>query len=168
VGATLERALRAHAYARHHVRAEAIRLAERVGLDASLAERYPHELSGGQRQRVGIARALAGEPRLVLLDEPVSSLDASLRRGVIELLDELQAELGCAYVVVSHDLGAVEATADRIAVMHAGEIVEMGSAADVLQRPQHPYTRELLAARPCLPGPVRSDAWTTQRGSFSG
>jgi peptide/nickel transport system ATP-binding protein len=129
-------------------RAEALRLLERVGLSAAHAERYPHELSGGQRQRVVIARALVGEPRLLLLDEPVSSLDASLRRGVIELLDELQAELGCACVVVSHDLGAVEATADRIAVMHAGEIVEIGSAADVLQRPQHPYTRELLAARP--------------------
>jgi peptide/nickel transport system ATP-binding protein len=154
-------------------RAEVLRLLERVGLSAAHAERYPHELSGGQRQRIGIARALAGSPDLVLLDEPVSSLDASLRRGVIELLDELQAELGCAYVVVSHDLGAVEAVADRIAVMRAGEIVELASAEDVLERPQHPYTRELLAARPpvpsrvCLPGPVRSGAWT-QRGSCSG
>jgi ABC-type glutathione transport system ATPase component len=164
VGKTLERAVRGQPDAR----AEAARLLERVGLDAALADRYPHELSGGQRQRVTIARALAGSPRLLLLDEPVSSLDASLRRGVIELLDELQAELGCAYVVVSHDLGAVEATADRIAVMRAGEVVELGEAADVLQRPQHPYTRELLAARPGLPGPVRSGAWTTQRGSCSG
>ncbi len=159
-------------------RVEAARLLERVGLGAAQASRFPHELSGGERQRVGIARALAGEPRLVLLDEPVSSLDASLRRGVIELLDELQAELGCAYVVVSHDLGAVEAVADRIAVMHAGEIVEIGPAEDVLVRPRHPYTKELLAARPLarlspavggalqggpfgvqLPGGVRSAAW---------
>jgi peptide/nickel transport system ATP-binding protein len=164
VGKTLERALREHPDAR----AEVPRLLERVGLDPMLASRFPHELSGGQRQRIGIARALAGSPELVLLDEPVSSLDASLRRGVIELLDELQAELGCAYVVVSHDLGAVEAVADRIAVMRAGEIVELGRAADVLERPQHPYTRELLAARPCLPGSVRSDAWTTQRDFSSG
>jgi peptide/nickel transport system ATP-binding protein len=171
VGATLERAVRHSIPHSGHAarpsngqraangkdtRAEAIRLLGRVGLSEAHAERYPHELSGGQRQRVGIARALVGEPRLVLLDEPVSSLDASLRRGVIELLDNLQDELGCAYIVVSHDLGAVEATADRIAVMHAGEIVEMGSAADVLQRPQHPYTRELLAARPPLPSTLRS------------
>jgi peptide/nickel transport system ATP-binding protein len=143
VGKTLERALSDHPDARNEV----ARLLERVGLDPALASRFPHELSGGQRQRIGIARALAGAPALVLLDEPVSSLDASLRRGVIELLDRMQAELGCAYVVVSHDLGAVEAAADRIAVMHAGEIVELGSAADVLERPEHPYTRELLAAR---------------------
>jgi peptide/nickel transport system ATP-binding protein len=162
VGRTLERALRVHPDSR----AEATRLLERVGLEATLATRFPHELSGGQRQRVTIARALAGSPRLVLLDEPVSSLDASLRRGVIELLDELQDELGCAYVVVSHDLGAVEATADRIAVMHAGEVVELGEAEGVLRRPQHPYTRELLAARPRLPSGVRrspdrvpSSAW---------
>ena len=143
VGKALERALSDHPDACNEVP----RLLERVGLDPALASRFPHELSGGQRQRIGIARALAGAPALVLLDEPVSSLDASLRRGVIELLDRLQAELDCAYVVVSHDLGAVEATADRIAVMHAGEIVELGSAVDVLERPRHPYTRELLAAR---------------------
>ena len=175
VGRTLERAVRLasqssggggsrprgrrHAGLRRHARAQTNGLLERVGLDPTLASRFPHELSGGQRQRIGIARALAGSPQLVLLDEPVSSLDASLRRGVIELLDELQAEFGCAYVVVSHDLAAVEAAADRIAVMHAGEIVEVGSAADVLERPQHPYTRELLAARPRLPGGVRSTRW---------
>ncbi len=191
VGDTLERAVRARVPARGALRleehappdvgadrsadarVEAARLLERVGLGAAQASRFPHELSGGERQRVGIARALAGEPRLVLLDEPVSSLDASLRRGVIELLDELQAELGCAYVVVSHDLGAVEAVADRIAVMHAGEIVEIGPAEDVLVRPRHPYTKELLAARPLvpfgvqLPGGVRSAAWATQRSSCS-
>ncbi|HEX3391647.1 MAG TPA: ABC transporter ATP-binding protein [Solirubrobacteraceae bacterium] len=165
VGKTLERSVRLAARpsdgrgADADIKSRTSRLLERVGLDPALASRFPHELSGGQRQRIGIARALAGSPQLVLLDEPVSSLDASLRRGVIELLDELQAELGCAYVVVSHDLGAVEAAADRIAVMHAGEIVELGSAADVLERPQHPYTRELLAARPLLPDRVPSTAW---------
>ncbi|MGH2834894.1 MAG: dipeptide ABC transporter ATP-binding protein [Solirubrobacteraceae bacterium] len=165
VGKTLERSVRLAARssdgrgADADLEARTTRLLERVELDPSLAARFPHELSGGQRQRIGIARALAGSPQLVLLDEPVSSLDASLRRGVIELLDELQAELGCAYIVVSHDLGAVEAAADRIAVMHAGEIVELGRAADVLERPQHPYTRELLAARPALPDRVPSTAW---------
>jgi peptide/nickel transport system ATP-binding protein len=171
-GATLERAVRrsiphsghtagscggrrAAGHGREQAAAEALRLLRRVGLDREHAERYPHELSGGQRQRVAIARALAGAPRLVLLDEPVSSLDASLRRGVIELLEELQAELGCAYVVVSHDLGAVEATADRIAVMHDGRIVELGAAERVLREPQHPYTRELLAARPRTPARAR-------------
>jgi peptide/nickel transport system ATP-binding protein len=164
VGQTLERAvaLTARSSGGHRadadIKAQTNRLLERVGLDLALGSRFPHELSGGQRQRVGIARALAGSPALVLLDEPVSSLDASLRRGVIELLDELQAELGCAYVVVSHDLGAVEAAADRIAVMHAGEIVELGSAVDVLERPRHPYTRELLAARPLLPRAARPAA----------
>ncbi len=154
VGATLERALRAAGgdgeapRDGEAARDRALWLLRRVGLGGEHAERYPHELSGGQRQRVTIARALAGRPRLVLLDEPVSSLDASLRRGVIELLDELQAELGCAYVVVSHDLGAVEATADRIAVMRGGRIVELGEAERVLREPSHPYTRELLAARP--------------------
>jgi peptide/nickel transport system ATP-binding protein len=165
VGDTLERAVRAHGRTREDARVQALLLLERVGLSPAHVGRFPHELSGGQRQRVGIARALAGEPRLVLLDEPVSSLDASLRRGVIELLDELQAELGCAYVVVSHDLGAVEALADRIAVMRAGEVVELGAAADVLERPEHPYTRELLAARPKLPNRIRSLEWSNSQTS---
>ena len=159
VGAALERALRASG----RPRAEAPRWLERVGLAAAYAARYPHELSGGERQRVGIARALCGAPQLVLLDEPVSSLDASLRRGVLELLERLQDELGCAYVVVSHDFGAVQALADRIAVMRAGEVVELGAAEQVLQRPRHPYTRELLSARvggARISDRVPSSAWT--------
>ena len=144
-------------------------LLERVGLKQAYATRYPHELSGGERQRVGIARALAGEPRLVLLDEPVSSLDASIRRGVIDLLAELQQQLGCAYVLVSHDFTTVEALADRVAVMHVGKIVELGCTAEVLSEPKHPYTQELIAACPgaraCLGG-VASGAWTTPRSSF--
>jgi peptide/nickel transport system ATP-binding protein len=159
VGATLEKALHAHGLVRDDARARAGELLERVGLTASHGARYPHELSGGQRQRVGIARALAGEPRLVLLDEPVSSLDASVRRGVIELLAELQAQLGCAYVLVSHDLTTVEAVADRIAVMHGGKVVELADARKLLERPTHPYTQTLLAACPRLPGGVRSSGW---------
>ncbi|HEX4837868.1 MAG TPA: ATP-binding cassette domain-containing protein, partial [Solirubrobacteraceae bacterium] len=156
---TLEKALRAHGLGRADARAQAARLLERVGLTAAHGARFPHELSGGERQRVGIARALAGEPRLVLLDEPVSSLDASIRRGVIELLGELQAQLGCSYVLVSHDLTTVEAVADRIAVMHGGEIVELAGARELMERPKHPYTRTLLAASPRLPGGVRSCGW---------
>jgi peptide/nickel transport system ATP-binding protein len=186
VGDTLEQALRArgvdaptpvgarHAQAgvRGDVRAESARLLERVGLTVEQGKRFPHELSGGQRQRVNIARALAGGPKLVLLDEPVSSLDASLRRGILELLRELQEELGCGYVLVSHDLATVEAVADRVAVMHGGKIVEQGDAKDVFERPQHSYTQTLLAASPKVPAPpggVRSSGWAppTQQSSFS-
>jgi ABC-type glutathione transport system ATPase component len=165
VGATLQRALRAQGTTRAACGLESTRLLARVGLKDSYASRYPHELSGGERQRVGIARALAGEPRLVLLDEPVSSLDASIRRGVIDLLGELQEQLGCAYVLVSHDFTTVEALADRIAVMHEGKVVELGDAGRVLQAPEHPYTQELLSAclrvplRMRLPGGVRSEGW---------
>jgi peptide/nickel transport system ATP-binding protein len=162
VGGTLERALCARGLARVEARLEVPQLLERVGLQAAHAARFPHELSGGERQRVGIARALAGKPRLVLLDEPVSSLDASIRRGVIELLCELQAELGCSYVLVSHDFTTVEAVADRIAVMQAGKLVELADARELLERPAHPYTRELLAACPRLPGGVRSSGWVDE------
>jgi peptide/nickel transport system ATP-binding protein len=162
VGVTVQLALRARGLDRRAARTRALELFERVGLSADHAVRYPHELSGGERQRVAIARALAGEPRLVLLDEPVSSLDAALRHGVIELLADMQAQLGCAYVLVSHDLAIVAGLADRIAVMRAGKIVELGDADAVLERPQHPYTRELLAARPSLPGGVGSPRWASQ------
>ena len=167
VGATLERALRARGLSAPEARIGVERLLERVGLKPEYSGRFPHELSGGERQRVGIARALTGKPRLVLLDEPVSSLDASIRRGVIDLLIDLQAELGCSYVLVSHDFTTVEAVADRIAVMHEGKIVELGDARELLEHPAHPYTRELLAACPRLPrgGGVRSDAWTYKETS---
>jgi peptide/nickel transport system ATP-binding protein len=158
VGATLERALRARGLGKAEAHSEAGRLLQRVGLKDAYATRYPHELSGGERQRVGIARALAGKPRLVLLDEPVSSLDASIRRGVIDLLGELQQQLGCAYVLVSHDFTTVEALADRVAVMHVGKIVESGTAKQILLEPKHPYTQELIAACPKIPGPVSSSA----------
>jgi peptide/nickel transport system ATP-binding protein len=156
VGATLERSLHAHGVTGEQASVRALELLERVGLPAAYGARFPHELSGGERQRVGIARALSGRPRLVLLDEPVSSLDASLRRGVIELLAEVQAEFDCGYVLVSHDLGMVAQMADRIAVMYGGKVVELADADELLEHPKHPYTQELLAASPSLPGAVRS------------
>jgi peptide/nickel transport system ATP-binding protein len=165
VGGTLERGVPAPGEGRADARLGAGQLLERVGLKPAYAARFPHELSGGERQRVGIARALAGEPRLVLLDEPVSSLDASIRRGVIELLAELQAELGCSYVLVSHDFTTVEAVADRIAVMYGGKVVELADARELLEQPAHPYTRELLAACPRLPGGVRSFGWADSQTS---
>jgi peptide/nickel transport system ATP-binding protein len=121
-----------------------------VGLVAADAGRRPHEFSGGQRQRIAIARALVVEPRLVILDEAVSALDASLRAQILELLLGLCAARGLAYLFVSHDLGVVRAVTDRTLVMRAGRIVEEGPTAEVLERPRHPYTRELVAATPSL------------------
>lgn len=126
-------------------------LLEMVGLRPDLAGRFPQQLSAGERQRVGIARALATEPEVLLLDEPVSALDASLRSGVINLLGRLQAELGLAYLLVGHDVAVVRQLADHIAVMRAGRFVECGPAAHVLTTPAHPYTRALLEATPRLP-----------------
>ncbi|MDD3650578.1 ABC transporter ATP-binding protein [Immundisolibacter sp.] len=123
-------------------------LLERVGLPADAGERYPHEFSGGQRQRISIARALAVEPRLLLLDEPTSALDLSIQAAVLDLLRELQAEMGLAYVLITHNLGVVEYLADQVAVMYLGRIVEHGPAEQVLKHPRHPYTRALLAAVP--------------------
>jgi oligopeptide/dipeptide ABC transporter ATP-binding protein len=119
-----------------------------VGLSPDLAGRYPHELSGGQRQRVGIARALAAEPDLLVADEPVSSLDVSIRGQVLDLLADLRERLGLSMLLISHDLAAVERLADRVAVMYLGRIVELGPREPVLGRPLHPYTVSLLSAVP--------------------
>jgi oligopeptide transport system ATP-binding protein len=132
-------------------------LLERVGLAPHHYDRFPHEFSGGQRQRAGIARALALEPKLVVADEPVSALDVSIRAQIVNLLDDLQDELGLTYLFVAHDIGVVRHIADRIAVMHDGRIVEQGSADQVCERPSHEYTRELLAAMP-IPDPREARA----------
>jgi oligopeptide transport system ATP-binding protein len=130
-------------------------LLDRVGLQTEHYNRFPHEFSGGQRQRIGIARALALEPKLVIADEPVSALDVSIQAQIINLLDDLQDELGLTYLFVAHDIGVVRHIADRIAVMHDGKIVEEGSADQVCERPVDPYTKKLLAAVP-IPDPRES------------
>jgi oligopeptide transport system ATP-binding protein len=130
-------------------------LLERVGLSAEHYDRYPHEFSGGQRQRIGIARAIALKPKLIVADEPVSALDVSIQAQIINLLDDLQDELGLTYLFVAHDIGVVRHISDRIAVMHEGRIVEEGSADQVCKHPSDDYTKKLLAAVP-IPDPRES------------
>ena len=146
------------------LRGQVLELLERVGLSAEHYDRFPHEFSGGQRQRVGIARALALRPKLIFADEPVSALDVSIRAQIVNLLDDLQEELGLTYVFVAHDIGMVRHVADRIAVMYDGKIVEEGSADRVCEQPRDPYTKTLLAAVP-IPDPREARARRQTVGS---
>ncbi|MGY4860021.1 ABC transporter ATP-binding protein [Cryobacterium sp. AP23] len=153
IGEVIGEPLTVHGVSRADRRARVQELLDLVGLDPQMADRYPHEFSGGQRQRIGIARALATNPRLVVLDEPVSALDVSIQAGVINLLEDLKEQLGLSYLFVAHDLAIVRQIADTVAVMYLGRIVEYGPVAEVFAHPRHPYTQALISAAP-IPDPA--------------
>ncbi|HEX4782165.1 MAG TPA: dipeptide ABC transporter ATP-binding protein, partial [Usitatibacter sp.] len=152
VGEIVGEPLMLHAIAEGRRRERVAEILGLVGLAPAHAQRYPHEFSGGQRQRIGIARAIAVEPRLIVCDEPVSALDVSIQAQVVNLLRDLQARLGLAYLFIAHDLAVVKHIADRVAVMYLGKVVEIGAKRDVFARPRHPYTQALLSAIP-MPEP---------------
>ncbi|GGM04759.1 ABC transporter ATP-binding protein [Dactylosporangium sucinum] len=149
VGDILGMALRVHdTVPKPQVASRTRELLGQVGLDPAHAGRYPHEFSGGQRQRIGIARALAVQPRLIVADEPVSALDVSIQAQVMNLLEDLRADLGLAFLFISHDLAVVRHFCDRVAVLYRGRIVEIGGRDQLYTDPRHPYTQTLLAAVP--------------------
>ncbi len=155
VGAAIAEPIIVHGLAgTEEARAQVAELLRRVGLSPDMADRYPHEFSGGQRQRLCIARALALKPKLIVADEAVSALDVSIKAQVVNLMMELQAEMGLAYLFISHDMAVVERVSHRVAVMYLGEIVEIGPRQSVINNPAHPYTRKLMAAVP-VPDPER-------------
>jgi peptide/nickel transport system ATP-binding protein/oligopeptide transport system ATP-binding protein len=144
------------------VKAQVQELLELVGLNPEHYNRYPYEFSGGQRQRIGIARTLALRPKLIIADEPVSALDVSIQAQVINLLEDLQTELGLTYVVIAHDLSVVRHIADQVAVMYLGKIVELAERDQLYLRPRHPYTVALLSAVP-VPEPLTSASGQRER-----
>ncbi len=154
IGNTIAEGIRIHGLARGaEVERRVGELLDQTGLPRAAYSRYPHEFSGGQRQRVGIARALAVEPKIIVADEPVSALDVSVQAQIINLLADLQKDLGLTYLFVAHDLGVVEHVSDRISVMYLGRIVESAPAKELFSAPLHPYTEGLLASIPtAIPG----------------
>jgi peptide/nickel transport system ATP-binding protein/oligopeptide transport system ATP-binding protein len=152
IGAIVGEALEIHfkKMSANNRRERVAELLRQVGLKPEMAERYPHEFSGGQRQRIGIARALAVEPKFIVCDEPVSALDVSVQAAIVNLLQDLQAQFGIAYLFIAHDLAVVEHISDHVLVMHHGKIVESASAEAIYENPQHDYTKKLLSAVPAL------------------
>lgn len=139
-------------------------LLERVGLPREMVSRFPHELSGGQRQRIGIARALATEPKFIVCDEPIAALDSSIQAQVINLLMDLQKELGLTYLFISHDLSMVRHISDRICIMYLGSVVELADAQQIDENPIHPYTRALFSAVP----QIDDAGWSSRRIKLEG